>query len=85
MKLSQEQLAMVAELERLEESLYRTVEWEEVGRWTVDWLKALQGTTELAAELALSFVPGASSLVDLVEAGLEICIGRDTGSQGSFP
>ena len=83
-ELSQEQLAMVAELERLEESLYRTVEWEEVGRWTVDWLKALQGTTELAAELALSFVPGASSLVDLVRQVSKSALGETPGAREAF-
>jgi formylglycine-generating enzyme required for sulfatase activity len=64
---AEQQQALYQDLDRLEESLYRTVEWEEVGRWTLDWLKALRGTVEGAADIALAFVPGGAGLVKLLK------------------
>lgn len=33
-----EQAGQVALLDRLEESVYQPVDWQELGRWTLDWL-----------------------------------------------
>ncbi len=60
------QKTLLKELDHLEQSVYQTVEWSELGKWTVDWAKALEGTVEGAAELALSLVPGAGPLVGLL-------------------
>ena len=54
------------ELDRLEESLYRTVEWEELGRWTVDWAQAIQSTVGSAADLVLTFLPGGAPFIELL-------------------
>lgn len=66
-KLSKRQVDMVSELNHLEESVYRTVEWQELGKWTMDWAKALGSTTAGAAEIALAFVPGGAPLVKLLK------------------
>jgi formylglycine-generating enzyme required for sulfatase activity len=76
-ELGQEQQAMVRDLDRLEESLYRTVEWQELGRWTLDWAKALRGTAEGAAEIALAFVPGGLPLVNLLKGTAKAVTGQD--------
>ncbi len=72
--------AMAADLDRLEESLYRTVEWEELGRWTLDWAKALRGTAEGAAEIALSFVPGSKPLIALLKQMAAVVAGKPDDS-----
>ncbi|GAB4452818.1 MAG: hypothetical protein Kow0031_35150 [Anaerolineae bacterium] len=54
---------LLKELDRLEQSVYRTVEWTELGQWTVNWAQALESTGEFAAEVALSLVPGGAPLV----------------------
>jgi formylglycine-generating enzyme required for sulfatase activity len=69
-----------ADLDRLEESLYRTVEWEELGRWTLDWARALRGTAEDAAEIALSFVPGSKPLIALLKQITEAVAGKKDAS-----
>jgi len=76
-ELGQEQQAMVHDLDHLEESLYRTVEWQELGRWTLDWAKALRGTAEGAAEIALAFVPGGLPLVNLLKGTAKAVTGQD--------
>jgi formylglycine-generating enzyme required for sulfatase activity len=76
-ELGETQKTLVEELDHLEESVYRSVEWEEVGRWTLDWAKALRGTAEGAAEIALSFVPGAKPLVDLLTKTSKSVTGKD--------
>ncbi|MBI1878976.1 MAG: SUMF1/EgtB/PvdO family nonheme iron enzyme [Chloroflexi bacterium] len=60
------QKALLKDLDRLEQSVYSTVEWTELGKWTVDWAKALEGTVAGATEIALSLVPGAAPLVELL-------------------
>ncbi len=50
------------ELDRIEASLYHTVEWEELGKWTIDWAPALEGTIRGATQIALAFIPGAAPL-----------------------
>lgn len=66
-----------ADIDRIEESLYRTVEWEEIGRWTVDWFKAVGGTVQGAAELAVSIVPGGSKLVELMKQTTNAITGKE--------
>jgi len=74
--LTDEERKLTNELDRLEESVYRTVEWKELGQWNVDWPKALLGTAEGAAEIALSFVPGASGFVALFKKMREATVGE---------
>jgi len=76
-ELSEAQRALADDLDRLEESLYRTVEWQEVGRWTLDWAKALRGTAEGAAEIALAFVPGGAPLVNLIKGAAKAVTGEE--------
>ena len=78
---SERQQKLVKELDRLEQSVYQTVEWTELGQWTVDWVKALEGTVEGAAEIALSFVPGAQPLVGLLRQARNAIKGKD-GAEG---
>jgi hypothetical protein len=54
-KLSDDQKQLVMELERLEESVYRPVDWQELGRWTVNWWQALREGGKAAAEVATVF------------------------------
>lgn len=68
---------LLDDLERLEESLYRTVEWDEVGKWTLDWFKALSGTVEGAADIALAFVPGGAPLVNILKTINKSVTGKD--------
>jgi formylglycine-generating enzyme required for sulfatase activity len=75
--LGKAQQTLVQDLDRLEESLYRTVEWQEVGRWTLDWAKALRGTAEGAAEIALAFVPGGAPLVNLIKGAAQAITGEE--------
>lgn len=71
-EMSESQRIMVEELDRLEEALYRTVEWKELGQWTVDWGKAATNTTKLAAQLAFAFVPGAAPFAKALEKAQEL-------------
>ena len=59
---------LTATIERLEESLYRDVEWKEKGGLTIDWPKLVQAGAGGALKLSFSFVPGLSMLVKAVEA-----------------
>jgi formylglycine-generating enzyme required for sulfatase activity len=77
-QLSPAQRELADDLDRLEESLYRTVEWQELGRWTLDWLKALQGTAEGAADIALAFVPGGAPLINLLRKAARAAAGKET-------
>jgi len=65
--------ALVQELDRLEESVYRPVEWAELGEWTVNWARALESTGEFAADIALSLAPGGALLVNALR-GLRAAI-----------
>ena len=77
-ELGDAQRSLVQDLDRLEESLYRTVEWEEIGRWTLDWAKALRSTAEGAAEVALAFVPGGAPLISLARKAAQLTTGEGT-------
>jgi formylglycine-generating enzyme required for sulfatase activity len=49
---------LVRKLDRLEESLYREVEWKEVGRLVADWSRLLPEAGKAAGELAAALIPG---------------------------
>ena len=55
-------------LDDLRTCLYRPVEREEMGGLQVDWGKLAGGVGQGALQLGLSFVPGASTLSDMVKA-----------------
>ncbi|HEX7335491.1 MAG TPA: P-loop NTPase fold protein [Pyrinomonadaceae bacterium] len=57
-----------AKINRLEDSLYRAVEWQEKGGLTIDWPKLVKAGAGGAVKLSFSFVPGLSSLVEAVKA-----------------
>jgi hypothetical protein len=72
---------LAAELDRIEASLYRTVEWEELGKWTIDWAQALEGTVRGATQIALAFIPGATSLAKAVEEAWSQLRGQTTTAE----
>ncbi len=59
-----EQKRQVDILQRLEESVYQPVDWEELGRWTVNWWQAAQAGGQAAAEIAAALIPGAAFFKD---------------------
>jgi formylglycine-generating enzyme required for sulfatase activity len=66
-ELSESQQEQVAKLQRLEESVYRPVDWEELGRWTVDWWQALKGAGGAAAEIAMALLPGGGPVAETLK------------------
>lgn len=66
-ELSGGQQEQVAKLQRLEESVYRPVDWEELGRWTVDWWQALKGVGGAAAEIATALLPGSGPVAETLK------------------
>ena len=59
------------ELGRLEEALYRDVEWEERGGLTIDLSKVLGGAAGLTVKLALATLPGfVAEVVEAARKGL---------------
>ncbi len=52
-----QQTAQMQMLERLEESVYRPVDWQELGKLTVDWLQLLRESKDAAVELTEEFLP----------------------------
>ena len=56
-ELNDKERQLVATLERLEQSLYREVTWEEVGQWTVHWWEMVKSGGRLVADLALLLFP----------------------------
>jgi formylglycine-generating enzyme required for sulfatase activity len=56
------------DIERLEQRLYRDVEWEEKGKLTIDWSKFVIGTTKGAIQLAFGCLPGLNTFTKAVEA-----------------
>jgi len=59
-----EQKERVEMLQRLEESVYRPVDWEELGRWTVNWWQAARTGSKATVEIATAFIPGAAFFKD---------------------
>lgn len=49
---------LIKQLDRLEQSVYRPVDWQEVGRLTADWSKLGPEAAKAAGALASLFVPG---------------------------
>ncbi|MCB0046840.1 MAG: SUMF1/EgtB/PvdO family nonheme iron enzyme [Caldilineaceae bacterium] len=66
-KLSHEQKAQVDHLERLQESVYRPVDWEEMGKLTVDWLTLLREKSDTALEIADALLPVPGVIKPLVQ------------------
>ncbi len=67
-ELTPEQQALVDELDRLQESVYRPLDWQELGEWTVDWFQLLKEGGKGAAKLASIFLPGVDLLKKAVDA-----------------
>ena len=59
-KLTEQQRELVDHLDRLQESVYRPVDWQELGRWSLNWWQALRESGKAAAEIATVFVPSAA-------------------------
>ncbi len=62
----EKQKAQIAMLQRLEKSVYQPVEWEEVGKRTIEWWKLMSNSTVAGADIAASFVPGAEAFKTLL-------------------
>lgn len=62
-----QQEKQIALLDRLETSVYQPVDWQEMGRWMVDWLQLGKAGLGLAAEVAKVFIPGAELAAKLLE------------------
>ncbi|MEM7129832.1 MAG: SUMF1/EgtB/PvdO family nonheme iron enzyme [Chloroflexota bacterium] len=60
---------LLTKLDRLQESVYRSVEWQEMGKWAINWLQLAQNSKEAALEL----IPLSGGLKRL----LKIATGRD--------
>ena len=56
-----------SEIEHLEQSLYRDVEWEEKGGLTIDWPKLAKAGAGGALKLSFSLVPGMSTIMEAVK------------------
>lgn len=74
-----EQARQVALLERLEESVYRPVDWQELGRWTLDWLALARQGGAAAAELAEAFIP----MPGLLKTALQLAARRAAPEAGA--
>lgn len=71
-KLDPEQQQQAALLDHLQESVYRPVDWQELGRLTVDCLSLLQKNNERAVEAASAFLP----VTGVVKSALKPVIGK---------
>jgi hypothetical protein len=65
--LDPDDLEQVKLLQRMEQSVYRPVEWEELGERPIKWGKLISNTTLAGAEIAASFFPGAAALGKLLK------------------
>jgi hypothetical protein len=57
-----------SKIERLEQSLYRDVDWEEKGGLTIDWPKLARAGAGGALKLSFSLVPGMTTIMEAVKA-----------------
>lgn len=57
-RLDEQQREIVDYLQRLEASVYRPVEWQELGKWTVDVWQALAKGGDVLVDIAAAFIPG---------------------------
>lgn len=62
------QRAQIETLERLEASIYRPVDWQEMGRWMIDWAGMGKSGAKMGMELAKLFLPGAGFVEKLFGA-----------------
>ena len=60
--------SLLEDIERLEQGLYRDIDWEEKGGFTIDWPQLLKAGVGGALKLSFAFVPGLSTLTKAVEA-----------------
>ena len=75
-KKAQEDLK--AELRRMQERVYHPVDWQELGKLTVDWWKLAKGGGKGALEIASAFFPGVSILKKAIDlAGDDKKAGKD--------
>ncbi len=73
-RMSKEEKKLAEELERLEARLYGPVEWEELGKVTVDVWKAAAGAGDVLVDVLAAFVPGGEvmrKVLDLLGADKE--------------
>lgn len=66
--LTEEQQELVDRLDHLQESVYRPVDWQELGHWSLNWWQALKESGKAAAEIATVFVPGAAVFKKALDA-----------------
>jgi hypothetical protein len=76
----EDQVKLVRQLSHLEESIYRPVDWQELGKWTVNWWQALREGGKAAAEIAAAFLPGAA----LFKPALDL-LGRNQDASDERP
>lgn len=82
-RVSKEQLQKVlVEVERLEEGLYRDIEWKEKGSITINWPELTKSMTGGALQLSFALVPGLNFLSKAVEAA-ESAIGEGKIAQST--
>jgi formylglycine-generating enzyme required for sulfatase activity len=73
--------ALKKDIEKLEQRLYRDLNWEEKGGLTVDWSKLVKGAATGAIQLSFGFLPGLATLTEAVKAAHgEIAKGEDAGT-----
>ncbi|MCA9949127.1 MAG: SUMF1/EgtB/PvdO family nonheme iron enzyme [Anaerolineales bacterium] len=60
------QAAQIAMLQRLEQSVYKEVEWQELGERTINWWQLISNSAEIGVDIASVFVPGAESFKKLL-------------------
>ncbi|MBI3538348.1 MAG: SUMF1/EgtB/PvdO family nonheme iron enzyme, partial [Chloroflexi bacterium] len=69
-----------SDVAKLEQRLYRDVQWEEKGGLTVDWSQLVKGAATGAIKLSFGFLPGLATLTEAVKAAQgEIAKGEDAG------
>ena len=74
-----DQKKLVETLDHLQDSIYRQVEWQELGKWTVDWLRLIQQAKDAGVELTEAFLP----VPGVVKNLLKLAVGhKDEDSSG---
>ena len=78
-ELGEKQQAQVRQLDRLARSLYETVEWQDMGRWAMEWDKAGKELSKLPAFLLLFALGGENVAGKLgIEPDLADLVQRET-------
>lgn len=70
-KMDKQQRELHQRLNRLEESLYHDVKWDELGQVHVDWGKAASGMAKAATTLFFTLVPWSALPLKAIEAAQE--------------